>query len=108
METISAEKLKEKMDAGEDFMLVHVLSEEQFRKEHIPDSINIPLGEIGRRKNELDPNKEIILYCESFDCEASPKAAEKLEKLGFRDVVDYEGGMKDWKKKGYPVVSSAD
>jgi len=106
METITTEELKEKLDDGDDFILVNVLSEEQFRKEHIPNSINIPLGEIGRRRDELDPNKEIIVYCKNFECEASPKAAKKLEKLGFEDVVDYEGGIEEWKKQDHPIETS--
>jgi len=108
MNTISTDDLKKKMDSADDFILINVLSEEQFRREHIPNSINIPLGEIGRRRDELDPNKEIIVYCKSFQCEASIKAAKKLEKLGFEKVVDYEGGLKDWKNKGFPVVRSND
>ncbi len=103
MKTISAEELKDKMERGDEFTLVNVLSEKQFRKEHIPNSINIPLGEIGRRQDELDPKEEIIVYCKNFECEASPKAAKKLEKLGFEEIVDYEGGIEDWKRKGYPV-----
>lgn len=106
MDTISTDDLKKKLESDEEFELVHVLSEDQFRKEHIPDSVNIPLGEIGKRRNELDMDKEIILYCKDFDCGASPKAAKKLEKLGFEKVVDYEGGIEDWKDKGYPVESS--
>ncbi len=96
------------MESDEDFTLIHVLSREQFGKEHIPGSINIPLGDIGKRKNELDMDEEIIVYCESFDCEASPKAAEKLEKFGFKNVIDYEGGIKDWKENGYSIESSDD
>jgi len=106
METISAGELKKKLDSDEEFELVNVLSKEQFMKEHIPRSVNIPLGEIGRRQHELDKDKEIIVYCKNFDCEASPKAAKKLEKLGFDDVIDYEGGIEDWKGKGYPIESS--
>lgn len=105
MQSISTEELKKKLDSDEEFELVHVLSEEQFRKEHIPGSVNIPLGEIGKRRHELDEDKEIIVYCKNFDCDASPKAATKLEKLGFENVIDYEGGIEDWKDKGYPVES---
>ena len=103
METITTEELKEKLDDEDDFILVNVLSEEQFRKEHIPNSINIPLGEIGRRRDELDPQKEIIVYCKNFECDASPIAVKKLEKLGFEKVVDYKGGIEDWKKKGHTI-----
>lgn len=105
METISADELKNKIGSKEEFELVHVLSPEEFKKEQVPGSINIPLGDIGKRREELDKDKEIIVYCKNFDCDASPKAAKKLEKLGFEKVVDYEGGMENWKEKGYLVES---
>ena len=91
MRTITAEKLKDKFDANKTFILINVLSTESFETRHIPKSINIPLSEIGRRsKKELpDKNKEIIVYCASRQCEASPNAAKKLEKLGYTDVVDF-------------------
>ena len=103
MRTIIAEELKDKFDANEDFILVNVLSHDSFETRHIPKSINIPLAEIGRRsKKELpDKNKETIVYCASRQCEASPNAAKKLEKLGYTDVVDFEEGLEGWQDAGF-------
>ena len=41
--------------------------------------------------------------CASFECHASPMAAKRLDQMGYKNVYDYEGGMKDWKGAGYPV-----
>jgi len=35
----------------------------------------------------------LVSFCKNFECDASPKAAKKLEKLGFDHVVDYEVGI---------------
>ncbi len=106
MKTITAEELKEKKKSDQNFTLLFVLSEDKFKEGHIPGSINIPLGDIGKRKHELDMDEMIVVYCESYDCKASPKAGEKLEKFGFKNIYDFEGGMKEWREKGYPIESS--
>ena len=106
--TITSEKLKEKIDAGEDLVLINVLTPESFEREHIPGSINIPLRDINEETvAKLPRGKETIVYCGSFECMASPVAAQKLEELGFTTVVDYEGGMADWKEAGYSVEAGA-
>lgn len=103
MKTINAEELKKKVDAGEDFVLVDVLGKESYEGKHIKTSINIPVDEIeNRASSELpDKNKEIVVYCASTDCQASPRAGKKLEELGYTHVVDYEAGIAGWQDAGY-------
>ena len=102
--TITREALKQKLDQKEPFHLVEVLSEEEFRRLHIPGAFNIPFNRIGteatRRFHKTD---EIILYCMDPQCRASPIAAEKLENLGFMNIAIYSGGKQDWAEGGLPV-----
>ncbi|MFW5928071.1 MAG: rhodanese-like domain-containing protein [Thermoplasmatota archaeon] len=102
-ETIDAEELKKKMEKGEDFTLINVLTKESYEKEHIPGSINIPYQEIVKHYRELDKEKEIIVHCSDEFCDASSIAYEKLKGLGFDKIIDFEGGMEEWKEKGYSV-----
>jgi rhodanese-related sulfurtransferase len=97
---ISRDQLQEMEFNKNDFVLVNVLSHEQFNKEHIRNSINIPL-ETKNFTNQVEnvignKDRDVVVYCASFDCNASPKAAQKLDEAGFKNVYDYEGGMKDW------------
>ncbi len=64
METITREQLEEKIDRGEDFVLVDTLGEEYYRQSHLPGAINLPLEEIDRAEEVL-PNKEaeIVVFC---------------------------------------------
>ncbi|MDX1676808.1 rhodanese-like domain-containing protein [Arsukibacterium sp.] len=88
-----------------DFVLINVLPKDAFNKKHIRTSINIPFPEnddfvtdvaevVGENKNH-----KIIVYCANKECDASPNAAKTLEKAGFTQVYDYEGGMADWEGK---------
>ncbi|MFW6142368.1 MAG: rhodanese-like domain-containing protein [Candidatus Saliniplasma sp.] len=98
---ISAEELKKKMERGDEIQVIHVLSEKSYKDRHLPGAVNIPYRDIAKRKDEIDPDKEIIVYCDDKDCDASPIAAEKLVKLGFEDVTDFEGGLLGWEQAGY-------
>ncbi len=101
---IDREELKEKLDRGDELVLIDVLAPEEYARGHLPGAINIPLEVIGRTaKERFSSEQKIVVYCGSFDCQASPKAAAKLERLGFRDVWDYAGGKADWADGGYPL-----
>jgi len=103
MKTITTKELKEKIDSGEGFKLVDVLSKESFDSRHVPNSINIPGSEIDERapKELPDKDEEIIVYCASSTCQASPNAAKKLEELGYKNVIDFEDGLAGWQDAGF-------
>jgi phage shock protein E len=44
--------------------LVEVLPASEYREDHLPGSINIPLAQIdARAKETLDPGRSVIVYC---------------------------------------------
>lgn len=111
MRTVTAKDLKTMLDTNQDLLLLNVLGEEDFEKEHIPGSHNIPesrddfVTAIERLAGAKD--KRIVVYCASKDCQASPKAATKLEQAGFTNVTDFEGGMAEWKLGNFEVESGS-
>jgi rhodanese-related sulfurtransferase len=101
---ITRDELKKMMEANENFKVVDVLSKESYGNEHIKGALSIPLD--GIEKNAaglLGKNDKIVVYCGSFNCQASTKAAEKLLSMGYKDVVDYKGGLMDYKEAGLPL-----
>jgi rhodanese-related sulfurtransferase len=88
---------------NEGYALVNVLGEDQFQREHIPGSINIPGEQLDEFERRFDKEKKIVVYCASPDCSASNQAAKALSESGFEHVYDYEGGMSDWREAGRPV-----
>lgn len=101
MKNLSAEELQEKLDEN-GIMLINVLDEEHFSDCHITDSVNIPYkSNINESMTGIDKDCFIVTYCASFECSASKQAAQKIEALGFTNVHTYEGGMKEWIKKGF-------
>jgi rhodanese-related sulfurtransferase len=112
--TISRRQLEQKLNvnppANEDrqqgYALVNVLGKDAFDAAHIPQSINIPLGQEALFEQHFAKDKEIVVYCASPNCDASPKVAQALADRGFTWVLDYEGGISDWKNAGNKVIPS--
>lgn len=111
-QALTAEELKRKIDAKEDFLLVDVLSTASFESMHIPGSINIDVAqpdflERVQQQTEGEKGKEIVLYCSSAACQSSPAAARKLTEAGFTNIYHYAGGLADWKDGGYVLEGAA-
>lgn len=110
MKSIGTESLQQLMREQRDVPIINVLDEEQYRKQHIKGTINIPYssGDFAERvkssvKSKADP---VVVYCASESCDASTKAAKTLEKDGFEHVYDFEGGTQAWQDAKLPVESS--
>jgi len=107
IKNITKEELREMMLAGKDFILIDTLSRESFEEIHISGAINVPVEEMDQwaRANLDKRDKDIVVYCGSYSCKASAKAADTLERAGFSHVMRYEGGIKEWDEAGYPVYT---
>lgn len=104
METVTAEDLERMRENDDEFTLVDVLGEDHYNEMHIPGAVNIPLDQIASEAlDRFEKDDRIVVYCANTDCGASPKAAEKLEKLGFTNVADFEAGLQGWKDAGREV-----
>lgn len=108
MQTIDHQELKRMMDEKQDFVLIEALPESSFREEHLPGAINIPVeaDDFDELVKDAIPDKDqdVVLYCANTECPASPKAAKKMEAMGYTHVYDYEAGKADWKEAGLQTV----
>ena len=124
-EIISADELKNKMDAREDFLLLDARPKKTYEAGHLPGA-GLPRTEEYYRQEQLfadhlapsmpdqdkalvegmqsiPKDKPIVTYCNS-NCHASAALALKLKGLGFTKVQSMEEGYQEWEKKGFPVV----
>jgi hydroxyacylglutathione hydrolase len=60
----------------------------------VPDSVNIPVGQLPVRLDELDPAQPTVVYCAGGY--RSSVAASLLRANGFHDVSDILGGYGAW------------
>jgi rhodanese-related sulfurtransferase len=107
MQAIDRNALKRWLDEGRDFALVEVLAPEQYREFHLPGAINVPVGDedFDARIQEAAPDESrpVVVYCSDQKCTASPKAARRMDELGYQQVYDYEAGKMDWREAGLPI-----
>ncbi len=75
----------------------------EFRKSHIPNSINIPFGRLRVQAWRLDNVKTIIVSGETQNDSVSIAMSKALLSMGFTDVKTLRGGFNGWEKAGKPI-----
>jgi adenylyltransferase/sulfurtransferase len=97
---ITPVELKRRLDAGENPFILDVREPNEYQINRIPGSVLIPLGELPRRYQELDPDREIVAHCKMGG--RSAKATEFLRSVGFPRVKNLRGGILEWIDKVDP------
>jgi adenylyltransferase/sulfurtransferase len=98
---ITSVELKQRLDRGEKVKIVDVREPNEYQINRIPGSELIPLGDVPKRVNELNPDEEIVVHCKSGV--RSAKAADFLRSVGFKKVLNLKGGVLDWIDKVDPT-----
>ncbi|MDH5184341.1 MAG: VTT domain-containing protein, partial [Gammaproteobacteria bacterium] len=94
--------LKQMLDTGQEILLLDVRDAKEFTGElsHIRGAINIPLGELATRLNEINEYQERAIAIICHTDRRSAKAAQFLSKHGYADVQVVSGGMTSWTQQG--------
>ena len=103
MQEITATELSNRMNTEEDVQLIDVRQPDENAFASIEGAKLIPLGEIVRRMDELDPNRETILHCKAGG--RSAQAIEMLKKAGYTgELRNLKGGITAWSNEVDPKV----
>ena len=113
VENLTPDQVAQELESG-DVVLVD-LREPQEREATgaIPGAISAPRGmlefyadpSLPYHKDELDPDKRIILHCASGG--RSALGAATLQEMGYSNVAHLDGGIKAWQEAGKPVEPEA-
>ena len=87
-----------------DAILVDVRTEDEYNSGYIENSLNIDYfsNDFSVNADKLDKNTPIILYCRSG--KRSSMSANKISKLGFKEIYNLEGGILEWIEEGNAIV----
>lgn len=93
----------EKMSSKKKNMVIDVRTPEEVAEGHLPSALNINfLGEnFSQEIQALNKNKTYLLYCRSGS--RTRKAADQMQKAGFKKVYMLEGGITAWNEAGKPI-----
>jgi DMSO/TMAO reductase YedYZ molybdopterin-dependent catalytic subunit len=86
-------------------VLLDVREPGEWRREHAPQAVLIPMGEVQARRHELPEAARIVVVCRSGGRSAAITGA--LRANGY-DAVNLTGGMCAWTAAGLPVVTEAE
>ena len=91
---ITADELKDKIEAGETINLIDVREQDEWESGHIASARHIPLSELQIRANEIhDTEGDLIFICRSGA--RSGRVCEFLRLQGF-EVTNVSDGMLAW------------
>ncbi len=103
LEEITATELKARLDQGADIQIIDVREPHEFEIARIPGTTLIPLAQVVKRINEIDPEKEIVVHCKLGG--RSAKAIKALQDAGFRGrLINLKGGITAWSTEVDPSV----
>jgi rhodanese-related sulfurtransferase len=99
---LTVEEVAEKNERGDKFFFVDTREDSEWESGHARGAIHIGKGIIERdiEKAIPDTNAEIILYCGGGF--RSALAADTLQKMGYRNVISMDGGMRRWRELCLP------
>jgi rhodanese-related sulfurtransferase len=99
---IRPEQLRQKLEAGERFVLLDVRRADEVAVSALPHAIHIPIEEIEERVEELDADAETVVLCHHGV--RSLSVTVYLRNRGFRNVSSLAGGIDLWSQRIDPSV----
>jgi rhodanese-related sulfurtransferase len=105
MREITRKELWQRIERGDEFVLVDALAPMSFAHSHLPGAINLPPEWVDERGPRRIPglDTEVVVYCATSTCDSSVIVGNRLVELGYRNVSHYAGGKRDWIEAGLPV-----
>ncbi|MGO3812396.1 rhodanese-like domain-containing protein [Mesonia sp.] len=99
IEVLSATEFKEAV-TNKEVQLVDVRTPKEFKEGEIEEALNIDFLQnetFTTQFEKLDKEEPVYIYCRSGN--RSGKAAKQLEKMGFKEIYDLEGGYMNYPYK---------
>ncbi|MDW7762088.1 MAG: rhodanese-like domain-containing protein [Acidobacteriota bacterium] len=83
-------------------ILFDARSNDQYKKEHIPGALSLPVSEFSRyfsSYNKMSKETLIVVYCEAHDCYSANMVGIKLIARGYHNIFKISGGFDAWNEK---------
>jgi rhodanese-related sulfurtransferase len=102
---IQPSELKDKIDRSEKLIILDAREINEYKVSHIKNSIYAGYDKFNKNcVSGVDKNATIVVYCSVGY--RSEKIAEKIKKMGYKEVYNLYGGIFKWINSGFPVVDA--
>lgn len=99
---IEPREVQRRMQNHEAIQLVDVREPVELQISSLPGALSMPMSQLPQRFNELDPNKELVLFCRTGV--RSVQALRFLIDQGFAHLHSLKGGINAWSKQVDPAI----
>lgn len=79
--------------------IIDVLEPKEYTSGHLPGAVNIPLGQLPNRTDEVE--EPVVLVCASGN--RLGQAAQYLAEQRYEEVANLMGGTAGWRQRGHPT-----
>ena len=93
---LSVRELSERLKTNQPGVILDVREPWETSVASLPGTLNIPMGEITQRSNELPDDQDIIVLCHHGI--RSQQVAYYLNNLGFENLYNLSGGIAAWSR----------
>jgi membrane protein DedA with SNARE-associated domain/rhodanese-related sulfurtransferase len=102
---ITPEELKEKMDAGEDLIVVDLRHSLDFdaNPETIPGALHVDAAEFEEAYEVIPRDREIVLFCACPNEVTAARLALLLRSKGITRIRPLAEGYEGWRRRGFPM-----
>jgi membrane protein DedA with SNARE-associated domain/rhodanese-related sulfurtransferase len=103
---ITPEELKEKMDSGEDVIVVDLRHALDFdaNPETIPGALHIDAADLEEASAVIPRDREIVLFCACPNEATAARAALMLRSKGITRIRPLAEGYEGWRSRGFPLA----
>jgi len=96
---VNVSEAKQMIESNPNLVILDVRTQTEYDEGHIENAVLIPVSELEGRLDELDSEKDTLVYCRSGVRSAT--ASQILVDNGFISVYNMLGGMLAWRDAGY-------
>ena len=90
------------MKENRDVYILDVRMRNEYRKGHLRNAKNIPLGDVDKCLSKIPRNSKVLVYCHNGA--RSVRAIRRLEVAGYTNLYHMHEGYRGWKKAGHPTT----
>jgi membrane protein DedA with SNARE-associated domain/rhodanese-related sulfurtransferase len=104
---ISPEEVYQRMNAGEDVVLVDLRHTLEFEAEPetIPGAVHMDTAELEEAVDVIPRDREIVLFCSCPNEATAAQMALRLQNLGITRIRPLAEGLAGWRARGFPTLA---
>ncbi len=102
MKSMDTKELRERLD---EVMLIDVRQRSEWDEGHIPGAIHFEGGRVAWEELPFPHDKPLVIQCSSGN--RSMSVSSVLRRRGYHNVIQIEGGIKQWEKNGFEITKES-